>query len=88
LTQDLGRLFKVVKRLPLFIYDIKFKNEKKMSLDSSVFKYLGKVMDKSPRMGFWEQRPLREVMLRYASADADALIDLYQALDVLGLIDK
>ena len=55
-----------------------------MSLTALVELVLGLPLDKTQQCSSWGGRPLRPLQLRYAAADAHALVALYQALQKRG----
>lgn len=52
--------------------------QSKRSLDIFAMDCLNVKLDKRPRMGNWEQRPLPNSMLIYAAGDSEILLDLYR----------
>ena len=53
---------------------------RRMSLTALVELVLGLPLDKTQQCSSWGARPLLPLQLRYAAADAHALVALYQAL--------
>jgi hypothetical protein len=83
LSGDLKRITKHCKLelSPSTIVDIQAKRlEGCKSLNDYSFSLLGKKLDKRPRMGLWEKRPLCRSMLLYAGADAEVLLEIHQKL--------
>jgi hypothetical protein len=67
--QDISRIMKLLNlnTMPKHLHDIQSKNDRACkSLEDYVNKYLNKKLDKRPRMGFWDYRPLCETLILYA----------------------
>ena len=68
-----GKVFDISKQTALLAT-----KQSKRSLDIFAMDCLNVKLDKRPRMGNWDQRPLPNSMLIYAAGDSEILLDLYR----------